>query len=205
MTSKSKFKKKLSSKETPLCAYLQSHHILAVNFDKLVVCENAISGSWGVFHYRLNFTILKHKANESLAIFLHGDCSLKWSGLKTKLIFQRFKNFNASMYDITGTSIFILPKNCTFNYWIIYELFFFLLLLLSLKVYIYFFVISNTDYTDTSIFLLKVELPKSSKGLKYTFDLPVSNSKCYLLWWSILEKFVSLVCVPACYIFTVDL
>lgn len=43
-----------------------------------MICQDSISGSWRIFHNGLDLAILEHKANESLAVLLHGNCSLKW-------------------------------------------------------------------------------------------------------------------------------
>lgn len=57
--------------------YLQSNHILAVDFTDVVLCQKPVSRSRTVFHYRGYFAILEYETNVPGAVLMHSDNSFK--------------------------------------------------------------------------------------------------------------------------------
>ena len=93
-------------------SYFYTNHILTIDLYQLMFCEDAVSGCWWIFNKRFNFTILEHKANETTAVFLHCDCSLKWSGrvknkeLQIRYRTQSMQNFSKTLNNWNWSSKF---------------------------------------------------------------------------------------------------
>ena len=70
------------------CAYLETNDILTIDFEEVMINENAVPRSRRVFHDRRDLVVLEHKPHVTGAVLLQCDGSLERSGKRGDVISQ---------------------------------------------------------------------------------------------------------------------